>query len=278
MVLTCFFIIVIIPHKACTRTRGEQVCHRTIDYLIADLADSKGNRNSTAIFTKVLGYTKDMSTPVTAAQFMDKLETLRTPAGIRMGSIFALAKDSIDMSLTEIKKLLASPMHEARVGAVSVMDFQARSKKTSPERKKELFDLYIQHHDLINTWDLVDRSAIYVVGGYLSDKPRDILYKLARSKDMNQRRTAAVAAFYFIMRQDDVRDAFKIAGLLVNEKELLTQKAAGWVLREAGKHDPKRLLGFLDTHAKSMPRPMLRNAIERLPKDQKAHYLSLGMS
>jgi len=225
-----------------------------------------------------LGYNEGMSTSVTAVQFIDSLESLRTPAGIRMGSIFALAKENIDMSLTEVKKLLASPAHEARVGAVSIMDFQARSKKTSSERKKELFDLYIERHDLINTWDLVDRSAIYVVGGYLSDKPRDILYKLARSKDMNQRRTAAVATFYFIMKQDDVEDAFKIAELLVNEKETLTQKAAGWVLREAGKHDPKKLLSFLDKHAKSMPRPLLRNAIERLPKDQKAHYLALGLS
>ena len=107
-----------------------------------------------------------------------------------MGHVFELAKEFMEMPPAEIEKLLESPIHEARAGAVSVMDFQARSKKTSESRKKELFDLYIKRHDRINNWDLVDRSAIYVIGAYLFDKPRDILYKLARSKNIWERRTA----------------------------------------------------------------------------------------
>ena len=102
--------------------------------------------------------------------------------GARMGDVFKLAKEFTDMPLDQVEVLLDSPVHEVRVGAVSIMDFQARSKRTPPERRKELFDLYIRRHDRINTWDLVDRSAPYVVGGYLFDKPRDILYELARPK------------------------------------------------------------------------------------------------
>ncbi|HLF88634.1 MAG TPA: DNA alkylation repair protein, partial [Anaerolineales bacterium] len=139
-----------------------------------------------------------MPTDLSAAQFIEKLESYRSPEeaekykrifkgeevmGVRMGQVFALAKKFIDMPLEEIEKLLESPIHEARVGAVSVMDYQARRKKTPETRRKELFDLYIRRHDRINNWDLVDRSAIYVVGGYLYDKPREVLYDLARSEN-----------------------------------------------------------------------------------------------
>src|SRR5688572_5778504 len=98
--------------------------------------------------------------------------------GVRMASIFQLAKEFSEMPLAEIEGLLKSDYYEARMGAVSIMDFQARDKKVSAARRKELFDLYINHHHRINNWDLVDRSAPHVVGGYLIDKPRNILYKL----------------------------------------------------------------------------------------------------
>ena len=173
--------------------------------------------------------------------------------GVQMGKVFALAKEFMEMQLDEIEKLLDSPIHEARTGAVSIMDFQARNKKTSERRRKELFDLYINRHDRINNWDLVDRSAPYVVGGYLFDKPRNILYKLARSKNMWERRTAIVSTFYFI-RQNDLSDTFKIGEILVNDKQDLIQKATGGWLREAGKRDPLRLIEFLDEHAATMPR------------------------
>jgi 3-methyladenine DNA glycosylase AlkD len=142
------------------------------------------------------------------------------------------------------------------------------------ERRQQLFDLYIRRHDLINTWDLVDRSAPYVVGGYLQDKPRDILYSLARSEHMWERRTAMVSTGYFI-RQGEVNDAFKIAEMLLDDQEDLIHKATGWMLREAGKVDRSRLLRFLDQHASSMPRTALRYAIEHLDTEQRAHYLSL---
>src|SRR5690349_2079024 len=129
-----------------------------------------------------------------ADEFLNRLKALRSPAvaeahshlvsndgailGVRMGQVFALAKEFMSMELDEVEEMLESPFHEMRVGAVSIMDFQARSKKTTDVRKKELFNLYIKRHDCINTWDLVDRSAPWVVGSYLMDKPRKVLYKL----------------------------------------------------------------------------------------------------
>ena len=194
--------------------------------------------------------------------------------GVRMGQVFALAKEFMNMPLEEVEKLLESPIHEARVGAVSIMDFQARSKKSTPSRRKELFDLYIRRHDRINSWDLVDRSAPYVVGGYLFEKPRKILYKLARSKRMPERRTAIISTGLFI-RQRDVEDTFKIAELLIDDPEDLIHKATGWMLRAAGDVDRQKLLGFLDNHAATMPRTTLRYATEHLDPKQRAHYLGL---
>ncbi len=194
--------------------------------------------------------------------------------GVRMGQVFALAKEFMNMELSEIEKLLESPVHEVRTGAVSIMDFQARNKKTSASRRKELFDLYLNRHDRINNWDLVDRSAPYVVGGYLFDQPRNILYKLAKSKNVRERRTSIVSTYFFI-RQGEIEDTFKIAELLVNDKHDLIQKAAGGWVREAGKKDPKKLISFLDKYAATMPRTMLRYAIEHLTKKQRDYYLSL---
>ena len=189
-----------------------------------------------------------------------------------MASIFALAKQFVEMPIFEIEKLLQSDYYEARMGAVSIMDFQARNKKTTATRKKELFDLYINCHERINNWDLVDRSAPYVVGGYLFDKPRNILYKLAKSKNVWERRTAIVSTYFFI-RQKDVSDTFKIAELLMHEEHDLVQKAVGSWVREAGKYDKLALIEFLDSFAPLMPTIMLRYATEKLDKKEKATYL-----
>lgn len=230
-----------------------------------------------------------MSTARTAESFLSKLRSYRSPEvarshhhlasgeddqiiGVRMGQVFALAKEFMDMPLDEVEKLLESPIHEARVGAVSIMDYQARSKKTTEKRRKELFDLYIRRHDRINTWDLVDRSAIHVVGGYLMDKPRRILYKLARSKTMAERRTAMVSTLYFIGK-GDVDDSLQIAEMLLNDREDLIHKAVGWALRYAGDQDRAKLIAFLEKHAASMPRVALRYATEHLDGEQRDRYL-----
>ena len=153
------------------------------------------------------------------------------------------------------------------------MDYKARDKKITDNERKTLYQLYINRHDRINNWDLVDRSAPYVVGGYLFDKSRTALYKLAKSKNTWERRTAIVSTWYFI-RQNDIDDTFKIAALLIDDKEELVNKAVGSWVREAGKRDKQKLLNFLDEYAAIMPRTTLRYAIEKLDKKQKDHYLN----
>lgn len=193
--------------------------------------------------------------------------------GVRMLGIFNLAKEYKLMPLSEIEKLLESDYYEVRMGAVSIMDFQARDTKLSKERRHELFELYLRKHNRIDNWDLVDRSAPYVIGGYLFDKSRAPLYKLARSKQVNERRTAIVATYYFI-RQNDLEDTFKIAEILINDDNEIIGKAVGSWIREAGKRNPKRLIEFLDKHTSTMPRVSLRYALEKLNPKLKAHYMS----
>jgi 3-methyladenine DNA glycosylase AlkD len=194
--------------------------------------------------------------------------------GIRMGQVFALAKEFINMEPNEIEKLLENPVHEVRTGAVSIMDFQARSKNFSEGRKKELFDLYIKRHDRINNWDLVDRSAPYVVGSYLFDKPRTILYKLAHSKNIWARRTAIVCTYYFI-KNGEVEDTFKIAEILLKDKHDIIHKATGSWLRTAGTKNKQELINFLDRFAATMPRVTLRYAIEHFDKKKQQYYLRM---
>jgi 3-methyladenine DNA glycosylase AlkD len=238
-----------------------------------------------------------MAAGISAEEFIKKLKSFQSPEelkkvqryfktgageygegdefmGVRMGQVFALAKEFIETPPGEIEKLLENPIHEVRVGAVSIMDWQARRKKTPMERRKELFDLYIRRHDRINNWDLVDRSAPYVVGGYLVDKPRDVLYKLARSKNVWERRTAIVSTYYFV-KLGDVADTFRIAEMLLNDDHDLIHKATGGWLREAGKKDPRKLLDFLDKYAATMARTALRYAVERLDKKRRDYYMGL---
>ncbi|HTE25494.1 DNA alkylation repair protein [Flavitalea sp.] len=194
--------------------------------------------------------------------------------GVRMADIFLLAKHHMQMPIEEIQKLLNNDFYEVRVGAVSIMDFEARNKKISEEQKKALYQLYIKHHDRINNWDMVDRSAPFVVGGYLFDKSRAPLYKLAKSKNVWERRTAIVSTYFFI-RQNDLDDTFKIAEILVHDKHDLINKAVGSWVREAGKRDEARLLGFLDKYGKTMPRVTLRYAIEKLDNKVKKMYMTV---
>ena len=197
--------------------------------------------------------------------------------GVRMGSLFKLSEEFIEMPPKEIEKLLESPIHEVRAGAVSIMNKQGRNKKTTDSRRKELYDLYLRRHDRINNWDLVDLGATFIIGRYLFDKPRNILYKLACSKDVWERRTAIVSTSYFI-RNKQVDDTFNIAELLVDDEHDLIHKAAGGWIREAGKQARQKLFDFLEKHAASLPRTFLRYAIEHLDKKQKEYYMDMKKS
>lgn len=208
---------------------------------------------------------------MTAEHFVERLKALDSPG---MGQIFGLAKEFIDLPPDEIEKLLDDPDHKVRVGALSIMDKQARRKKTPESRRKELFDLYLRRSDAVDNWDLVDLGAPYVVGAYLFGKPRDILFELARSQNQWERRTAMISTLYF-SRQGDIDDIYTIAEILLLDDEHLVQTAVGRMLREAGKKDRPRLLRFLDEHAATMPRTSLRFAIEHLDSEQRAHYRAL---
>lgn len=192
-----------------------------------------------------------------------------------MGQIFQLAKDFVDASPHDIEVLLERPDHPRRVAAVSIMDFQARRKDTPKSRRRELYELYLRRHDRIDTWDLVDRAAPHVVGGYLWDKSREPLYRLAVSPHWNERRTSIVSTWFFI-RRHDLDDTFRIAETLANDPHELVQMGVGSWIREAGKRDEQRLRSYLDRHAATMPRTALRYAIEQLPSDMRDHYLGLG--
>ena len=191
--------------------------------------------------------------------------------GVRMGHVLDLAKRLVDMSPAELEKLLESSLHEVRAGACRIMAKQAARKSTPAARRRELFELYLRRHDRINNWDLVDLAARDVVGGYLADKPRNVLYELARSENVWERRTAIYATSYFL-RQGELDDTFRIAEILLRDSHDLIQKAVGGWLREAGKRDRSRLLRFLDAHAARMPRTTLRYATEHLEEGLRAQY------
>lgn len=222
-----------------------------------------------------------MNHDATAATFLVELDRLRaeaTAAGeatrVPMREVFALAKQFIDTPTGELDVLLTADEHDTRLGAVSVMDWQARRRTTTPDRRRDLFALYIGRHDYINTWDLVDRAAPYVLGGHLANHDRAPLYELARSPDQWRRRSAIVATYYF-MRNNELDDTFAIAELLVHDPADNIHKAVGGWIREAGKHDITRLTGFLDRHAATMPRTTLRYAIEHLDPERRHHYMQL---
>lgn len=194
--------------------------------------------------------------------------------GVKMGTLFALAKEFGEMPIKEIEKLLENPIHEVRAGAVSIMDKASRNKKISKDRLKDFFELYMRRHDRINNWDLCDLGCLHMTGSYLYDKPHDILYKHARSKNIWERRTAILSTCYFI-RQGDTFDTFKIAEILVNDKEDLVHKATGWMLRFAGTKDKKSLIGFLNKYAATMPRTLLRYSIEHFNTKDREYYLTM---
>ncbi len=235
--------------------------------------------------------------PAAAAAFIERLEAMQSDdelrkirryfksgegeygegdrfIGVRMGGMFELAKEFAAMPPVEIEKLMESDIHEARAGAMSIMAKQFALKKTPDSRRKELFELYLRRHDRTNNWDLVDLAAWHVVGAWLADKPRDVLYGLARSENMWERRTAILATMAFV-RRGELDDTLSIAEILLHDPQDLIHKAVGGVLRTAAGKDRPRLEAFLDRHAAVMPRTMLRYALEHFEPERRARYMGL---
>jgi 3-methyladenine DNA glycosylase AlkD len=194
--------------------------------------------------------------------------------GVKFSDIFKTAEEFSQMPVPEIEVLLNSEYYEIRMGAVSIMDFQAKYRKATDEQKKSMFDLYLSKHDRLNNWDFVDRGAANIIGAYLIGKPRDILYTLAKSTDPWERRTAIVSTYAFI-KHGNTDDTFRIAEILIDDEVELINKAVGSWIREAGKKHRDKLVAFLEKYAVSMPRVTLRYALEQFDKDEKEYYSNI---
>ena len=191
--------------------------------------------------------------------------------GVTVPNTRKVALDCSNLSDEDNLKLLRSPLHEERLLALLV--FIGKYNRGNNAVKKKIYKLYLSHTRYINNWDLVDLSAHHIVGAYLVDKSRSPLYALARSKSLWERRIAILSTFYFI-KHNQFADSLKIAELLMNDKEDLIHKAVGWMLREVGKRDSFLEEDFLNKHCLSMPRVMLRYAIERFPEAKRKKYLA----
>ena len=191
--------------------------------------------------------------------------------GVNVPTRRKIALRHLHLSHAAIRKLLASKLHEHRFVALEIL--VAQFEAATANQQAEIYRFYLANTDRVNNWDLVDTSAPYIVGRYLLTRPRAILRRLAKSKNMWERRIAIVATFAFI-RAGQTEDTFAIAQMLLADPHALIHKAVGWALREAGKKSPQLLLAFLEEHYDSLPRTALRCAIERFSPAERKHFLA----
>ena len=187
--------------------------------------------------------------------------------GVTVPNIRAIAKLHKDISIEEIRELIQSEWHEVRLCALIIM--VEKSKKKDEALRKELFNLYLSQTKRINNWDLVDLSCRFIIGEYLLDKSRDILYHLAQSPLLWDNRIAIVSTYAFI-RKGQLEDTYALSDLMMQHSHDLMHKAIGWMLREAGKRDSERLYDYVMSHRADMPRTMLRYAIEKFSPKERA--------
>ncbi len=190
--------------------------------------------------------------------------------GITVPQSRALAKKYSGLNFIEIKSLLESKIHEERLIAILLLVHLYKTTKN----KDKIVDFYLSHTHNINNWDLVDLSAYKILGDYFYVNPskKEVLYKLAKSSNIWERRIAIISTFAFI-KNKKFEDSLKLAEILLNDKHDLMHKAVGWMLREIGKKDLQVLENFLKKHCKTMPRTMLRYSIEKLSKEKRQRYL-----
>lgn len=195
--------------------------------------------------------------------------------GITVPNIRKVAKQYIDLDLENISFLLKNEYHEIKLVSLIILTykFEKYKKEKNEKELKNIFNFYLKNTKYINNWDLVDLSCYKIVGRYLLDKDRSILYKLVNSKNLWERRISIVSTMMFI-RNFEYKDTIKLCNILINDKQELIHKASGWMLREVGKKDKKVLINFLNRNYKKMPRIMLRYSIERLSDKEKAFYMS----
>ena len=190
--------------------------------------------------------------------------------GVTVPKSRGVAKKFSSIGFGGVKSLLGSKIHEERLVALLIL--VEKFKKATPDNQKGIVDFYISNLHGVNNWDLVDLSADKILGEYLFDKDKKLLRGFAVSENLWKRRIAIVSTFAFIKKKR-LEETFAIAKMLLNDEHDLIHKAVGWMLREAGKRDEKRLEEFLKEHHAKMPRTMLRYAIERLPEAKRQLFL-----
>lgn len=190
--------------------------------------------------------------------------------GVMVPDCRIVAKKYKEVSFDTIKSLLKSKIHEERLTALLIL--VEKTKKEDEKVKKDCFDFYLKNTKYVNNWDLVDLSCRFVVGDFLLDKKRDILYKLAKSKNIWEKRIAIVSTYSLICK-NNFKDTLLISKILLKDEHDLIQKAVGWMLREVGKRDFLVLYNFLDKNIKNMSRTTLRYSIEKFDKKMREKYL-----
>lgn len=190
--------------------------------------------------------------------------------GINVPTSRKIAKEFQNLKLIEIKELIESKKHEERFIALLILIIQY--KNGYEDEKKTIYNFYLKNTKHINNWDLVDVSAHYIVGDYLYDKDKQILYELAKSQDLWEKRISIISTWFYI-RKNRFIETLKIAEILLHDEHDLIHKAVGWMLREVGKKNLKAEEDFLKKHYKKMPRTMLRYAIEKFPEAKRQSYL-----
>lgn len=188
--------------------------------------------------------------------------------GITVPEQRKIAKKNLEVSFKELQELLDSKYHECRLTALLVLVENYHHKD-----KEKVVEFYLKNIKSINNWDLVDLSCPKILGAYLFQKERNLLYNLAKSKNMWERRIAIVSTYHFI-KNNDFKDTLKISKMLLKDKEDLIHKATGWMLREVGKKDKTVLLAFLEKEYYNIPRTALRYAIERLEESKRKYFLN----
>jgi 3-methyladenine DNA glycosylase AlkD len=190
--------------------------------------------------------------------------------GIMIPHCREIALKHKDLEFKDISKLLNSKIHEERQIAVLILVHNYKIGNT--DIKNSIFKFYLQNSKKINNWDLVDLSAHKIVGANLIGRDKSILYRLANSKNIWERRISIISTLFFI-KKNMYGETLAISKILLEDKEDLIQKAVGWMLREVGKREVEVLERFLKENYKSMPRTMLRYSIEKLSIERKKHYM-----
>ncbi|WP_029090186.1 DNA alkylation repair protein [Brevibacterium album] len=223
--------------------------------------------------SQVVGRLRELALPAELPKVRKRLSADEPAFGLRMRDVFDTAKAHVGLGLDQVHELLDHPAYEPRLTAFCILDFKAR-RRLDPRGRRELCEIYVERHDRITTWDMVDRSAPRVVGGCVSGGPYDLLFSLAEADAPLQRRSAVTAPLLFTRSggEADLDAGFAVAERLLADPLPVVHNAVGTFLKHAGGCDPDRLRRLLSAHAADMTRACLRLATEKLDPAERSRY------